>query len=148
MLDQLGALLSGNKTVEAAVVFLGRRVGHRDRAPPLDAVRLREEPAHQALDIRQLDVDVAITNLGRTATIAAVLEVEDDVSSFFLVFDLDIAVHGLASTAIHDNVDGIEGTASRLRDDTRVATDGGDNLGLGAGIWDPQEVSDTMREAR
>lgn len=82
---------------------------------------------------------MAIADLGWTTGVEAVLEMLKSRESLSVTDHLHVAVHGLASRAVHDDVDAVVRSALRLLDDTSIATDGSEDFILGSSVWDLRE---------
>lgn len=124
-------LLSGQKAKETAVEGLVSLVDGGDVVLPGDASGTWEHLLHEFLVAAQLDGDGTGSHLGLTAVHATALVALDDVDSLGVTLKFDVAIAGLASRTLHDDVDGIERGSGRLADNTSLAADGGDNLILG-----------------
>lgn len=107
MLDQHNQLLTTDETLEARVVAIIEvsRNDTRNRAIPLDVLSLWEQLVHQLLLAGQLDLDMALTETAPATASAVNLKTVDCSSCLAQVDELNVAVEGLASNALHDDMD-------------------------------------------
>lgn len=132
---------TSQESIEATVEWLVGLVDSWRLTIPLDALGTREEFLHQGLLAADLHLDMAITNPRSTAVHAAMLVIVDSVDSLGITLKLDVAIHGLAGRTLHDDVDGVKGSSSRLADQTSIATNGGNNFVLCGAIWNLDEMT-------
>lgn len=135
MLHQHGNLLIGQEALEASgldafspilISLEDDRVGTLPAHKPSARKHLR----HELLLRRQLDADVAITDLRSTTLKLALLELLENMLGLMEGSELDEAVQGLASLAVHDDVDGVVRATDWLRDDASGATERCEDLVL------------------
>lgn len=143
MLLDHNKFFSGEEATEAAVVRLVRLIDVWDMAFPFDALGTGKELFHQGCLTAELNLDMTVTEARWAAIHAAVLEVADQDASLGIAFELYKAVHGLASRALHDDVDGVVGCPRWLVNETGTATDCCDNLVLSSTVWDLGQIIST-----
>jgi hypothetical protein len=93
-----------NKTSRPVFVFtLGNL--HRTTAHPLDALRPGEQSLHEGFLSTDGDINIAIPHTGTLVSIVHSLDAVHGFLGIDRVGKFDIAIHGLASGPLHDNVD-------------------------------------------
>ena len=141
MLDHHVHLFGVEKTKKSAVKDLVWSVNQWHLIVPFDALGARKQCLHELALVGLLDDDMSIPN-ARTATRLDTFAVTgDDGLNRRVVSDLDKSIHGLASTALHDDVDCVVGSARRLADKAGGAANTGDDLILGRAVRNLGTVS-------
>lgn len=141
MLGEHNHLFAGQESLEAAVVRLVRFENLRHLAVPANALRAGEELLHQLRLAAHGKVHVTVTDTWRAAGHGTALEVLHGELGFGDRFELDEAVHRLAGRALHDDVDGVEGRARRLRDEAGIAANCGNHLVLVGAVGNLDKLS-------
>lgn len=128
--NQLQQLLVRDKGLEARIIRIRALLHDRPPVAPLDILGLGEHLPQQLVLRAQAHVHDAVPEPQLAAAHEALVEGGLGVA---VREELDVAVHGLAVGAVHDDVDG---HADVRRQDFGVAPEEAENFLLGQGVGD------------
>lgn len=144
MLGNHDHFLAGDKALEARVEGLGGGVNMRDLTFPVDALGAREELLHESFLAAEFDVHMAVADARLAIVVAALLETCDGELGLVNRVKFNKDIHGLASGALHYDVDSEVGSALGLGSDTSATAKSGDDFVLGGAIRDIADLDDSV----
>lgn len=132
VLHKHNKFFSDDETLEAAIVRVVRIMLCDDWhcSLPLDIFCLWKKVLHQLLVTNNFQVYMTLSKSATTSTSAIELIARNAVDSFVGTDKFNECIHGLACNSLHNDMDGFV----RILEDTRVATDEGDNFLSGHGV--------------